>query len=214
MKKVKLLDIITALTIIATFVVTIIFYFDLPQQIPSKFDMNGQVIEYGQKMTLFIVPALSLAMYSCFPFLAKIDPKGENYQKFQSSYDMIKYIIVFILAVLHFIILHKVVVPDSTWNISKLIMTIIGILFIVIGNKMPKLKQNFFVGIRTPWTLTNPEVWCKTHRLGGFAWVISGAVLIISQLFNINIVLTFIVVILLSVVVPIVYSCIAFKNLK
>src|SRR5699024_2994236 len=98
-------------------------------------------------------------------------------------------------------------------NISTIMPLVIGILFTIIGNAMPKFKQNFYAGIRTSWTLSDEEVWFKTHRLGGKIWFIGGILMIISSIMPANIKsILFYSVAAALVLIPIIYSYIVYRN--
>ncbi|HZK61621.1 MAG TPA: SdpI family protein, partial [Anaerovoracaceae bacterium] len=91
-----------------------------------------------------------------------------------------------IFLMLFFIAITSVIVSESLnpgrINVEMVIVLLVGVLFAIIGNMMPKFKNNFFIGIRTPWTLANEEVWNRTHRLGGIMWFFGGLVIIAAAI--------------------------------
>jgi uncharacterized membrane protein len=161
------------LLIAAGFVISIVALPDLPDQMAAHWNVNGEPDQYWNKgYAAFFGPILMLVMMGLLVFLPKIDPKKENYKKFSGSYQ------IFInLLILFFFVLHIVTIGFNLGydiNISVAIILMIGVFYIIIGNYMPRIKHNYFVGIRTPWTLANEKVWTKTHQLGGKVFVVLG----------------------------------------
>ena len=95
-------------------------------------------------------------------------------------------------------------------NISMYVSIGLGILIMIIGNYLPKCKQNYTVGIKTPWTLNNEEVWNKTHKISGYLWVIVGFIITISSFIGFESIM--LVVLIIIAFVPIVYSYILYKK--
>jgi len=215
MKNRKFVSVIMWTIIAVSFVVTFIAYPHLPDRVPIQFAFDGSVNSYGDKITIFLLPALVLLGYIGIPIFAKIDPKSENYEKFKTTYQFFRCSITVVFAVMHFFILYKIFMPDDTvFDISRSVLFVIGILFIILGNQMPKLKQNYFIGIRTPWTLAHSDVWYKTHRVGGISWTLAGALIIFSQFLPLADITFFIAVITISVLIPVIYSYVSFQKLK
>lgn len=156
-------------------------YTRLPEEVPVHWGFNGNV-EYGAKNQLWLLFALGLIFAIMFDFLPKIDPKRENYQKFGKYYDLFAIAMIIFLDIVEAIVLIECFVPN-TIPVGKVIITLISIIFMITGNLMPKVKTNFYMGIKTPWTLSNSDVWNKTHRLGGRIMFIVGVVSILSGLF-------------------------------
>lgn len=150
----------------------------LPERVPTHWGVNGQVDGYGSPATLWLLcglgPLLSLGMQ----FLPRLDPKKENYEKFQPYYDFFGPLVPVIL-----LVCTAVTLSESLWpgriNVSQAIMVMIGLLFLIIGNIMGKVKTNWFMGIRTPWALSDPDVWNRTQRLGGWTFFLSGLALLV-----------------------------------
>jgi uncharacterized membrane protein len=169
--------------IAATIVFSIIVYPSLPSEIASHWGVNGEVDGYmGKGFGTFFLPLLLIGLYALLIVLPKIDPKKENYEKFASTYNLIILLFVIFLAMLHVGVLLFNLGYDI--KIDMIVPIAVGILFIVLGNYMPKFKHNYFVGIKTPWTLANEKVWAKTHRFGGKVFIVMGLVLILSAFIN------------------------------
>ena len=140
-------------------------YSSLPDKIPTNWGLDGRVA-YDDKTTIWMVAGLAVVLGAIFYGLPFIDPKKENYKKFRSPYLYFQIAIQLLMVAVTLIILIESYRP-GTVNVSTIIVVLCGLLFMVAGNLMPKFRQNFFCGFRTPWALSNEVVWNKTHRLGG-----------------------------------------------
>lgn len=180
-------NIYNLLIIIATFLLGILMYNKLPESIPIHWNFAGEVDGYGNKFIgTFMVPLIMIALWLAMIYLPKIDPKKENYNKFDKSYKLFQSILLTFFFIMQII----VVLSAMGYNISinRAMPIVSGVLMILIGNYIPKAKSNFFYGIKTPWTLSSEVSWKKTHRLGGKLFVLSGLISIVSQfIFNVNI---------------------------
>ena len=206
-------NIYNLLIIIATFLLGILMYNKLPESIPIHWNFAGEVDGYGNKFIgTFMVPLIMIALWLAMIYLPKIDPKKENYNKFDKSYKLFQSI----LLTFFFIIQIIVILSAMGYNISinRAMPIVSGVLMILIGNYIPKAKSNFFYGIKTPWTLSSEVSWRKTHRLGGKLFVLSGLISIVSQfIFNANIAgVIFFVSTFIAVIVPTVASYFYAKN--
>ncbi len=145
----------------------------LPDRMPSHWNAAGEVDGWSSKnFTLLFAPLLALGIYLLMLFLPKLDPLRKNYVKFVWPYYVMRLAIIVFLALLYLYMImaglgYKV-------NINYFLIPLFGFMFIAIGLAMPKIKKNYFVGIRTPWTLQSDEVWEKTHQFGGKAFVAAG----------------------------------------
>ncbi|XMB85907.1 DUF1648 domain-containing protein [Mycoplasmatota bacterium WC44] len=167
----KIIKYILLSIMILTFVFTIIIYPSLPDQIPMHWNMNGVVDRYGDKSSVFILLAMAAFVYMLFPLLKKIDPKRANYEKFKNEYQIMRYSITVVLLIAYVL---SILASFGKIDVGIILPIVIGVLFMVIGNYMSRVRQSFFIGIKTPWTLSSETVWNKTHRLGGYVFVIGG----------------------------------------
>lgn len=172
------LRIINYILAVCNFALAAILYPSLPEQIPLNWSTDGTV-SYGDKYQIFLMCGMSVLFAFLFDILPKIDPRKKNYQKFSSFYDGFCIFMQGFLLVMTGIILTESFRP-GTLSVPLIIMLSTGILFLFIGNFMPKLKSNFYMGIKTSWTLSSEEVWRKTHRLGGKCFCIAGIIMIVS----------------------------------
>ena len=140
-------------------------YRSLPAQIPTNWGIDGEV-SYGSKNNIWIIAGMSPFLAGMFQVLPMIDPKRKNYSKFPEVYQSFQlFMQVFLLVTTSIIVVESF--RPGTIRVSTVIPAMCGILFMTLGNMMPKFRQNFFCGFRTPWALSDETVWNKTHRLGG-----------------------------------------------
>ena len=159
------LRILTYLLAAAGLLLAAVIYPRLPQEIPTHWDLDGTVTYSGRHM-IFLTSGTGLPLAVLFDLLPKIDPRRQNYQKFGRYYDLFcVFMEVFLLAI-NGITLTETFRP-GTISVPMAVMLGIGLLFLFLGNIMPKIKSNFYMGIKTPWTISSEEVWRRTHRLGG-----------------------------------------------
>lgn len=200
----KKINIYSLILIVLVLTMTIIFYDKLPEEIPIHWNLKGEVDNYVSKpFGAFLSPLLMVAIWLGMKFLPNIDPRRHNYKKFESSYE----IAIGVLVTFAFVLQMAIILSSLGYDISmdRIIMVMAGVMFVVIGNYLPKAKSNFFYGIKTPWTLSSEISWKKTHRLGGRLFVVSGLAIILSSLlFNETVrVVVMILTLLAVVIVPI-----------
>jgi uncharacterized membrane protein len=138
----------------------------MPNPSPIHWNAAGQVDGYGSPLlAAMLAPLVALAIVALMPLLPKIDPRRESYASFAGSYRLIMTALVLFFALVHVI----VVGAALGWPVSipRAMMLGLGVLFGLIGNELGRVQPNYFVGIRTPWTLADPENWRRTHRVGG-----------------------------------------------
>lgn len=185
----------------------------LPEKVPIHWNVYGQIDNYGSKIWLVLwVPLLNLGIYLMMLLIPFIDPKKKNYSLFEGSYKLLRNIIVlFFFAIYLFVLFASI---GFVVKVEKVVPIIVAVMLTLIGNYMGTFKQNFFVGIKTPWTLSDSEIWNKTHRIGGRIWVLGGILMILSTLLlksSINFAV-FMSIILIMVFVPIVYSYVLYAR--
>ncbi|MBU2634467.1 MAG: DUF1648 domain-containing protein, partial [Nanoarchaeota archaeon] len=160
MKKTTILALII---IILSFLISIYFYPQLPDQMASHWNSKGEVDDYMSKFWgSFLMPIVSLGILLLFIFIPKIDPLKKNIQAFRKYYDM--FIIIMILFLFYIHILTLLWSLNIKYNMTQMLIPAIAILFYYISILMKNSKRNWFIGIRTPWTLSNDKVWEKTHK--------------------------------------------------
>ncbi|MGI9953521.1 SdpI family protein [Moorellaceae bacterium AZ2] len=185
----------------------------LPERVPIHWNAAGQVDNYSSRaFGAFMLPLMTAGLYILMLVLPLVDPRRENYPKFLGAYRIIRLGLVLFMAVLYSLVL--IASLGYAVPMDRVMPALIGLLFILIGNYLPRVRHNYFVGIRTPWTLANEEVWRKSHRFGGMAFVLAG-IISISVAFLAKGMVAFIVVItavILASVISVVYSLLIFPR--
>ncbi len=178
----------------------------LPDKIPTHWNASGEMDDYGGKWAAFLSPMISVGVYLLMIFIPKIDPRKKNYDLFRGAYWVIRIALAFLLSLLGFITILAAL--QTKMNVGLIIMISILAIFMVMGNQFGKIRPNYFVGIRTPWTISNEEVWMKTHRLAGRLWVVASAITIPILFFipSAMIAYVFLPYIFVIAAVPIIYS--------
>lgn len=201
------------LLMLAPLVFVLFNWKSFPDKVPTHWNIEGEVDRYSGKWGLFIGPGLSFAIYFLLLFLPRFDPRKKNYDLFSGTYWIIRIIVAAILALLGMVT--ALASLGMQINVALIVETAIVCMFLLLGNQMGRIRPNYFVGIRTPWTLSNEEVWMKTHRLAGRIWVfLSLLMLPVGFLVSIKIMfILFIVYIVVLVAVPLVYSWRMHKSL-
>lgn len=149
----------------------------LPDVVTTHWGFDGQPNGYSPRwVAAVLLPLFLLALPLIFRILPRIDPRGENYAKFGDAFWLIGNSVVLFLAGVHGVVLLNAM--GTPVDINLVIGVGVGLLFMVIGNFMGKMQPNWFMGVRTPWTLASESVWRKTHRTAG--WLFAGAGLIIA----------------------------------
>lgn len=160
----------------AMFVLAALTWPSAPDQIPVHWNIEGQVDRYGGKFEgLLAVPLLATGMYLLLRFAPRIDPGRANYPAFRSTYQVVRVGALLVLAAVYGLL--HLALRGREIDISTIVPMLVGALFIVIGATMGKLRPNWFIGIRTPWTLSSKTAWARTHRLGGWLFILHGVLL-------------------------------------
>ena len=184
----------------------------LPEKVPMHWNVSGEIDDYGNKNELLFMLLLVVGLpYLIFLVIPHIDPK-QKLQNMGNKLNNLRFVLSLFMSALAIFILYSV--QQKTSN-TGLIFAIVGLLFAFLGNYFKTLKPNYFIGIRTPWTLENEEVWKKTHLLGGKMWFIGGLLMAITFVLpepvNIYIFLSITAII---TIIPIIYSYLEFKKMK
>lgn len=155
------------------------FYNHFPAIIPIHWNIAGEPDNWGSgKMNAIVLPSVILGTYLMFLVLPYLDPKKERYEQFAKTYHVFKSIFVGFMLIIY--VATGLSALGYPIKIGAVVPGLVGVLFVIIGNYMGKLKMNWFVGVKTPWTLSSEEVWNKTHRFSGKIFVIAGLLMIIQ----------------------------------
>lgn len=202
-----------AVLIVAAFALSVGFYAQLPAAIPVHWNAAGAIDRYASRaFGAFLMPVIMLALAGVFAALPVISPSGFDIERKSRAYAGIVFSILLLLFGVHvFMLLAALHVAHS---ITAVIPLLFGPMLIIIGNYLPKIRRNFFVGIRTPWTLADEDVWYRTHRFGGVLFVICGALLMtIGPLLPARAMAAFIVsMVVVTALIAVVYSFVIYRR--
>ena len=211
MKINKISVIFPIILIIVSFLIAIYFYPFLPDQIATHWGISGQADGYSSKaFGLFFMPILSVILFFLFISLPKIDPYKKNFDQFKKYFQNF---INLIFAFFFYIYLVTIVWNlGVNFNMIQVLCPAFAALFYYAGVLTSHAKQNWFVGIRTPWTMSNELVWDKTHKIGGKLFKLTGLISLLSLILPDFSVFFILVPILFTTVFVFIYSYIEYKK--
>lgn len=194
------------LLLIAPFLLSLLVYNKLPEQMVTHWDINNVPNGYSSKaFGAFALPSILLLTNLLVIAAFKFDPKGGNIgTRFKSVF---RWIYAFFTLAIHGLII-TYALGFKNFSITALIMFVLGIFFSVLGNYFPKCKQNYTAGIRLPWTLANENNWNKTHRFAGYVWVIGGIALALTSF--LSSMWIFLTITIVLIIIPVGYSFILY----
>lgn len=200
--------------ILTIFMLVVIFalYPNLPSQIPTHWNLH-EIDGYGDKVYIFMYPAIIIGMNALMLAVPYLDPKKQNYKKFNQTYISFIWMIDIFFFLFFCCLLYSIFNPESV-DMNMFAQLFFGVLIACMGNLMPRVRQNYFIGIKTPWVLADERVWNKTHRFSGRLWFGGGIFLFISALLPITSLWLNIFVFIILIVIPLIYSYVVYKKLN
>ena len=198
--------------VLASFALSAAFYSSVPPIMASHWNAAGEADgTISRFWGLFLTPLISLGITALLLAIPKIDPLKANIQKFQGYYY--GFVIAFLV---YFLYIHLITLLWNVgwrFNFSQAIIPSAGFLMFFIGFLLGKAKRNFFIGIRTPWTLSNDQVWDKTHQLGGRLFKIAGIVIVLLAFIPEAAIYGLLITMLGSTLWLVVYSYLVYRRL-
>lgn len=180
----KLTIIITLFLIAASIVAGILLWNRLPEQVASHWNINDQVDDTMPKFWgVFLMPLVTTGMLLLFLVVPSIDPLKANIAQFREAFNLFIVLIIAFMLYIHGLTLAWGL-GYQNFKMSAAMLPLMGVLFIAIGFMLRKARRNWFIGIRTPWTLSSDHVWDETHRIGAILFMASGVLAIIGSLFG------------------------------
>ncbi len=193
------------LLVLLSFLISFFAYPHLPAQLPIHWNVYGQVDNQAPKtVVVWLTPVLMLAIFVLFSFLPQFDPKKKQYKLFDKEWRIIKTSIIAFFVYLQVVIFHLSLNPAV--RIEPFMFTGLGVLFMVIGNFLSKIRQNYFIGVKLPWTLNNEDNWNKTHRFAAWCFVVAGLISLLEAFFVFQSSVIVLGSLILAVILPIIYS--------
>ncbi|MDO5028065.1 MAG: DUF1648 domain-containing protein [Bacillota bacterium] len=207
MKRNKAFKLGLALSMIP-FIINAVFYSKLPDQIATHFDINGVPDNYSSKnFALFGLPAIMLAIYVTAYVITNLDPKRKN------QGDKALNIVLIFLPLMSIVISIMTIAftLGKKIDIPIIMASLVSLMLILIGNYLPKVKRNYTIGVKLPWTLDSDYVWDKTHKLAGKVFILGGLGLLLNTIFY-NKLWSSLVIVAIIIFIPGIYSYVIYKN--
>ena len=202
--------ILTSVVILVPIIIGLILWNKLPDKIPTHWNAAGEVDGWSSKaFAVFGLPGFLFVLHWLCLLGTNADPKKQNINA--KVWSIVLWVCP-VISVLGAVLMYGTAL-GMQFAVEKIIPSLVGITFIIIGNYLPKCKQSYTMGIKLPWTLNDEDNWNRTHRLGGKLWVVCGLVLIVSMVLPSSFMIAaFFVIITVAVLVPTVYSYLLFKK--
>ena len=205
-RNLKVLIISSILTILPI-LAGLILWNQLPEQIPTHWNAAGEIDGWSSKpFAVFGLPLIMVAAQWLCVLGSLADPKKENHP------DKVLHLVFWIIPVLSIILNAFTYAAALGKEVKVEVITpiLVGLILAIVGNYMPKCKQNYTIGIKIPWTLNSEENWNRTHRFAGWLWTFSGIVIMLSGFFGGAWI--FLVAVLLMILAPMIYSYLLFRK--
>lgn len=197
--------------IVGILLFTLVLYPALPERIPIHWNIRGEVDGWAPKFWgAVMMPGTMVLLLALLAALPAFSPKEYSIETFRPTYNYIAVIITALMGYIHVVMLLAALHPDFPF--IRALLAGIFLLFALMGNVMGRVRQNHWVGVRTPWTLASNTVWIATHRLAGRLFVGIGLLGAIGALLGVSPVLCF-VALIVAVFAPVIYSYIKYKQL-
>lgn len=199
--------------VLTPFVYLALIWNSLPERVPVHWNYKGEIDNWGSKFSLllllFMLPVL---MYGLLIAASKIDPKKRISLMGRKFYELKFFLVLFMSLLATFIVY---ITKNQSFSHPGLMYVAVGVLLIVFGNYFKVIQPNYFIGIRTPWTLENKQVWKATHAFAGKLWLAAGFIFILGGLTfsGFNFAKLFVGIGISIAVIPIIYSYFKFKSL-
>ena len=165
----------------AALIFSAVVYSNLPEQVPTHFNLKGEPDDWmARPFAAFGMPIFAGLMILLFHMFPRISPRRGNLDRFEDTYWLIANVVIAFMCALHVLVLGRAL----GWPVDITSATLLGVglLFMIIGNVLPRTRSNWWMGIRTPWTMENENVWRATHRLAGKTFMLGGAMTIVAAM--------------------------------
>lgn len=210
LKKYKKTLIVTTILLLLPMLAGLLLWNRLPEQVPMHWNFEGEVDGWGSRaMLVFFLPLFMIAIQWICIFATAADPK--NKQQADKPIRLVLWLVPVISFITHGATYAAAL--GLTVEIQQLMIPVLGIVFILIGNYLPKCRRNYTIGIKIPWTLHDDENWTKTHRLAGILWTVGGVLILPTAFLPTKYSFVVLMVIVLTMtLVPTVYSYLLYRK--
>jgi uncharacterized membrane protein len=202
--------VMSLLLVAAAFAATMIVYGQLPDRIPLHWNAHGEIDRYGPRGSAFMMPGVMAGLLALLAVLPKVSPLRFSVDAFSDTYWYCALIVEGMMAYIHTLVLAGAL--DHGIDTGRWMLGGMAVFIALLGNVMGKVRRNFWLGVRTPWTLANERVWYATHRLAAKMMVGCSALAFIAALANFR--LAALLLIIIGPLVPAVYSLLYYKRLE
>lgn len=189
-----------------------LLYPALPATIPTHWNIHGKIDGYGPRGTIFLMPGVMVWVLGLFAILPALSPKNFEVDASRTTFLLVMVLILGMLGYIQGVILY------ASWTMGRLDMTrtlFAGtfLFFALLGNVLGRVRRNFYIGVRVPWTLASERVWNDTHRVAAWLFVACGLTGFLIAVTGLPLIAAF-AVLIVAIVVPIVYSFVHYKQLE
>ncbi len=189
-----------------------VLYGDLPDPVPTHWNAAGDVDGYtGKPWGVIILPISAVGLWLLMKAIPHMSPKGYGTREFQGVVNLLQVMMVAFMSAIG--VLALLAANGANIPIDVVIPIGVGLLFIALANYFGKLRKNFFIGIRTPWTIASDEVWARTHRLAAKTFTLAGLIMASSAFYR-PMPWVILVAVFIAAIVPILYSWWLYRKLE
>jgi uncharacterized membrane protein len=153
----------------------------LPERIPTHWDIHGRIDGWSARWPgAFVLPAIAMALWLVLPLLRRLDPRRANYDRFDDTFWLVMNLVLVSVAFMHLLMLGAAL--GYVTDMTRWLIVLLGAVVVVLGNYLPRIRSNWWLGVRTPWTLESEKVWRDTHRLAGRTFMAGGVIAMMAAL--------------------------------
>jgi uncharacterized membrane protein len=196
----------------AFYVMAFVFYPQMPEQMASHWNAQGVVDGYTSKFWgVFLFPFIATGLALLLMSIPRIDPLKANIAKFRKFYDW--FVVLFLVFFSYIYLLTILANKGDGFDFLQAMLPSMGVFFFYIGVMIQHAKRNYMIGIRTPWTLANDEVWERTHRLGGKLFMACGSIIALAAFWPKYAIFLILAPILTVTLITLVYSYVIYRKI-
>jgi uncharacterized membrane protein len=189
-----------------------LLYPGLPARVPTHWNIQGKIDGYGSKATIFLLPGFMIGLLGLFRMLPALSPRNFEVDSFRTTYLFIMVLIIGQMAYIQAVLLYALA-NGGRVDMNRALFGGLFLFFALLGNVLGRVRRNFYIGVRVPWTLASERVWNDTHRVAAWLFVACGLAGFLIVVAGLPLLAAF-SVLGVAVVVPIVYAFVHYKQLE
>lgn len=195
-------------------VITIALYPLLPDRIATHWNIYGEKDQYSSPMILFLFPFLLIGLDGIMSYAQRLDTQHRHISTWMKGYERMRIVFLLVIFVVFIVIVSQSLFPN-VYPVQVCVMWLIGIILMILGNVMPQIHTNRWMGFRNPWTCKDEFIWRKTHRMAGFLWFFAGILVCAASFLKaLPAFIITMIIIFLIIAIPILYSYQLYKQRK